>query len=96
MHKKLFSFICSVSTLILITVYLGATPVWSAPSDKKPEIQKPADKDVIKPGDLKDGGKGKESVKEKAVKKAGTAAAIGVAGTRVQSGVMGKVTKDKG
>ena len=96
MHKKLFSFICSVSTLILITVYLGATPVWSAPSDKKPEIQKPADKDVIKPGDLKDRVKGNESVKEQAVKKAGTAAAIGVAGARVQSGVMGKVTKDKG
>ena len=51
---------------------------------------------MIKPGDLKDGVKGKESVKEKAVKKGGTAAAIGVAGARVQSGVMGKVTKDKG
>lgn len=95
MHKKLFSFICSVSTFILITVYLGATPAWSAPSDTKPEIQKPAGKDVIKPGNLEDGVKGKDSVKKKAVKKAGTAAAIGVAGTKVQSGVKGKVKKDK-
>ncbi|MFT5731329.1 MAG: hypothetical protein ACI8PB_005530 [Desulforhopalus sp.] len=91
MHRKLFSFICSVSTFILITVYLGAPPAWSAPSDKKPEIQKPADKDVIKPGNLEDGVKGKDSVKKKSVKKAGTAAAIGVAGTKVQSGVKGKV-----
>jgi len=96
MHKKLFSFICSVSTLVLITVYLGATPVWSAPSDKKPEIQKPADKDVIKPDDLKDGVKGKESAKTKAVKKAGTTAAIGVAGVKIKSSVKGEVKKDKG
>jgi len=90
MHKNIFSFICSVSTFILITVCLGATPAWCAPSDKKPEIQKPADKDVIKPGNLEDGVKGKDSVKKKAVKKAGTAAAIGVAGTKVQSRGKGK------
>ena len=95
MHKKIFSFICSVSTFILITFCLGAAPAWSAPSDKKTEIQKPVDKDVIQPGNLEDGVKGKDSVKKKAVKKAGTAAAIGVAGTKVQSGVKGKVKKDK-
>lgn len=95
MYKKISPFICSVSSFILITVYLGTTPVWSAPSDKNTEIQKSADKDVIKPDGLKDGVKGKESVKKKAVKKAGTAAAIGVAGAKVQSGVKGKVTKNK-
>jgi len=45
---------------------------------------------VIKPGDLKDGVKGKESVKKKAKQKTGTASVIGVAG------VKGNVTKDKG
>jgi len=95
MHKKLFSVICSVSTLVLITVYLGATLVWSAPGDTKPEIQKPADKDVIKPAGLKDDSKGKDSVKKKAVKKAGTAAAAGIAGAKIASSVNGKVTKDK-
>lgn len=95
MHKKLFSFICSVSTFILIIVCLGVAPAWSTPSDKKTEIQKPADKDMVKPGNLEDGVKGKDSVKKKAVKKAGTAAAIGVAGAKVNSGVKGKVKKDK-
>ena len=95
MHKKLFLFICSASTLVLITAYLGATPALSAPGDKEPEIQKPADKDVIKPGDLKDGSKGKETVKKKAVKKAGTAVTAGVVGAKIKSNVNGKITKDK-
>ena len=95
MHKKLVSIICLVSTLVLITAYLGVTPAWSAPGDKKPEIQKPTDKGASEPVDLKDGNKGKKPVKKKAVKKAGTAAAVGVAGAKVQSGVKGKVIKDK-
>jgi len=95
MHKKLFSVICSVSTLVLITFYLGATLAWSAPNDKKPEIQKPADKDVVKPSGLKDDSKGKDSVKKKAAKKAGTAATAGIAGAKIASSVNGKVTKDK-
>ena len=95
MNKKIVSIICSASAFILITGYLSASPAWSAPGDKKPEIQKPGDKDAKGPGDLKDGSKGKESVKKKAIKKAGTAAAVGVAGAKVKSGVKGKVTNDK-
>ena len=95
MHKKLVSIICLVSTLVLITVYLGVTPAWSAPGGKKPAIHKPIDKGIQEPGDLKDGNKGEKPVKKKAVKKAGTAVAVGVAGAKVQSGLKGKGTKDK-
>ena len=95
MHKKIVSIICSASTFIFLTAYLGVTPACSAPVDKKTEIQKPADKSKKELGDLKDGSKGKEPVKKKVVKKAGTAAVVGVAGGMVTSGVKGKVTKDK-
>ena len=95
MNKKIVLIICSVGVLVLITGYLSAPPAWSAPGDRKPEIQKPGDKDTKEPGDLKDRSKGKEPVKKKVVKKAGTAAAVGVAGGMVTSGVKGKVTKDK-
>lgn len=94
MYKKSFSILCSVSTLVLITAYMGVTPAWSAPGDKKPEIQNPTDKGASEPVDLKDGNKGKKPVKKKAVKKAGTAAAVGVAGAKVTSGVKGRVIKD--
>lgn len=95
MHKKIVSIIYSASTLIFIIAYLGATPACSAPADKKMETQKPADKGEKELGDLKDRSKGKEPVKKKVVKKAGTAAAVGVAGGMVASGIKGKVTKDK-
>jgi len=94
MHKKLVSIICSVSTLVLISAYLGVTPAWSAPDDKKTKIQKLTAQGSSEPVDLKDGNKGKKPVKKKAVKKAGTAAAVGVAGAKVTSGVKGKVIKD--
>ena len=95
MNKKTVSIICSVSAFVFITAGLSVPSAWSAPGDKKPAIQKPAGKDAKERVDLKDGGKGKESVKKKAVKKAGTAAALGVAGTKVKSGVKGKVKKGK-
>ncbi|MCD6188233.1 MAG: hypothetical protein J7K09_08700, partial [Desulfuromusa sp.] len=92
---KTVSIICSISALVFITGYLSVPLAWSAPGDKKPAIQKPADKDVKELGDLKDGKKGKKSVKKKVVTKAGTAAAIGVAGAKVKSGAKGKVSKNK-
>ncbi len=87
--------ICSVSALVLITGHLNAPSAWSAPADKKPAIQKTADKDTKEPGVLKNDTKGKKSVKKKAAKKAGTAVAIGAAGAKVKSGVKGNVKKDK-
>ncbi len=95
MYKKSFSIICLVSIFVLSTAFLGVTPSWSAPGDKKPAIQKPLDKGEKEAGNLKDSNKGKKSVKKKAVKKVGTAAAVGMAGAKVKSGIKGNVTKDK-
>ena len=92
--KKIFSIIYSVSALVLITAYQGVTPAWSASGDKKLEIQQSTDKGAREVIDLKDGNKGKQSVKKKAVRKAGTAAAVGVAGAKVKSREKGKVIKD--
>lgn len=87
MTKKLLSTICSISTLILLTGYFTATPAWSAPGDKKTSIQKPADKGGKELGERKGGDKGKKSVKKKIARKAGAAAVVGVAATKVKSGV---------
>lgn len=51
--------ICSVTILLFVTAVLGVPPAWSAPDDKKPEIQKPDKKATKESGALKDGGKGK-------------------------------------
>jgi hypothetical protein len=93
MTKKLLSTICSISTAILLTGYFVVPPAWSAPGDKKPSIQKPADKNSKELGERKNSDKGKESVKKKVVKKAGTAAVIGVAATKVKSGAKEAVKK---
>ena len=95
MYKQTLVIICSVSSLVLLVATLNATPAWSAPRDKKPEIRKTTDKGTKDLGDLKDGRKGKKSVKKKMVKRAGAAAAVGLAGAKVKSGVKGKVKKDK-
>ena len=86
MTKKLFPTICSIATVILLTGSFAVLPAWSAPGDKKTSIQKPADKSSKELGKLKNSDKGKKSVKKKVVKKAGTAAVIGVAATKVKSG----------
>lgn len=94
MHKQKISIICFLITLVLLAAILSSTPVWSGASDKKPEINKSTDIAAKELTTLKAGGEGKRSVKKKAVKKAGTTAAIGIAGAKVKSGVKGKVTKN--
>ncbi len=93
MTKKILSTICSISTLILLAGFTTAPPAWSAPGDKKPSVQKPADKGSKELGERKDGDKGKKSVKKKLVKKAGTAAVAGVAITKVKTGAKDAVKK---
>lgn len=86
MTKKILATICSISTLMLVTGYFTTTPAWAAPGDKKPSIQKPANKSSKELGERKGGDKGKQSVRKKAVKKAGTAAVVGVAATKIKPG----------
>lgn len=94
MTKKILSTICSISTLILLTGYLTATPAWSAPGDKKPSIQKSTGKGSKELGERKDGDKGKKSLKKKVAKKAGAAAVIGVAATKLKPGPKETVKKE--
>jgi hypothetical protein len=90
MHKKVISTICLMSVFLLITIFPGAMPAWSAPGDKKQIRQESPDKSILdleETKQTKPGKKGEKSVKKKVVKKAGAAAAVGVVGKKATSGV---------
>jgi hypothetical protein len=87
MSKKSNSILSLMAILLLSISFWGTAPAWSAPGDKEQVLKKSTDKDILDLEKPETGEKGKKSVKKKAVKKAGTAAAVGVVGKKATSGV---------
>jgi len=77
-----------ISSLILLS-FLLAIPAWSAPGGKKLDLKDSSEKSVLDRDDKKIEGKGKSKAKKKVLKKAGTAAAVGVTTKKVSSGLKG-------
>ncbi len=87
MGKKIIPIVCSVSVFVLLTIFPGAIPTWSAPGETKQVLQNSPDKSVLDREEPKTGKKGEKSVKKKVLKKAGAAAAVGVVGKKATSGL---------
>ncbi len=89
MNTKNKATIFSIINCVIITAFLFATPAWSAPSKKEDNIKNPIEDNLLDQEDKKSEGKANNKVKKKIVKKAGAAAAVGVATKKVSTGIKG-------
>ena len=89
--------------LLLLIILLVAVPVYSGPKEKVDQPQgipvevlsdQECDKGVAGKGESKCVPKEIGTAKKKVVKKAGTAAVVGVAGNKASSGIKDKVSGD--
>ncbi|HHD64310.1 MAG TPA: hypothetical protein ENK96_08130 [Desulfobulbaceae bacterium] len=77
-----------IAAILFTTTSLRNTPsVWSAPGGTKQVGQEATEKNILNLEESTPGKKGKKTVKKKVVKKAGTAAVVGMIGTKVTSKV---------
>ncbi len=91
MNTKEKATIFSIISCFMIAAFLFVTPAWSVPGKKKDNIKNPTEDSLLDLDDKKGEGKSKNKMKKKIVKKAGTAAAVGVATKKVSSGIKGTV-----
>lgn len=103
MSKPIFIFNKVTSITFLLLILLMAVPVYSGPNDKGKQPQGYSTK-VLPDQECGKGGLGQDdskcvpkeagTAKKKIVKKAGTAAAVGVTGKKVSSGIGDKISGD--
>lgn len=103
MSKQRVSFLVSIKVIVFLSVLGTTLPAYSGPTEKSGLPQGPPAKgvsdqecndSVVGKGDSKCLPKEAGNPKKKVVKKAGTAAALGVAGKKVSSDIKDKVSED--